>query len=153
MRIAIVLILIFTFSALRSYANTEDRIQQKTPEYEPQRENSQETPEATDSGVFVFRGTASYYGQSYCEQFNPGCKTASGELFDETLYTCACPSHIPLGSVLLVSSGGRSLEVRCNDRGGFGKHGRVLDLSKASFEYFASTSSGIIPVEFEVMGR
>jgi rare lipoprotein A (peptidoglycan hydrolase) len=100
-------------------------------------------------------GKVSYYDRTYCEKYNPECITASGEVFDDTAFTCACPSKYPLGTVFVVSYVGkgadiRKVEVRCNDRGNFESKGRMLDLSKASFEAIAPLSKGVIEVKVEV---
>lgn len=96
-------------------------------------------------------GTASFYTNEYCEKYNPLCITASGEVFDDTQFTTACSSAIPLGSTLLVKHGDASIQVRCNDRGSFeGKYNRILDLSKASFEALSPLSKGVIEVRVEI---
>ena len=95
-------------------------------------------------------GKASYYDRTYCEKYNPDCVTASGETFDDTAFTCACASWFRLGSVLKVSYKGNSIMVKCNDRGNFESKGRILDLSKASFEALAPLSKGVIEVEVEI---
>jgi len=98
-----------------------------------------------------YSGKVSYYDRTYCEKFNPSCLTASGEVFDDTAFTCACGSNIKLGSFLKISYQGSSVIVKCNDRGGFEAKGRIADLSKASFEALASLSKGVIRVKMEVL--
>ena len=91
----------------------------------------------------------SWYGFEYCEAHNPDCKTFNGEPFDETALTCACNYSYPLGTLFRVSYRGRSVVVRCNDRGSFKKYGRALDLSKMAFEKLASTEAGTLRVQIE----
>ncbi len=56
-------------------------------------------------------GLASYYGAELAGQ-----PTASGEPFDPYGFTAAHRT-LPLGTELVVSYGGRSVEVTVNDRG------------------------------------
>ena len=97
------------------------------------------------------RGEVSYYDESYCEKYNPSCRTASGEIFDEDLLTCACDYKYPLGTLFRFHYQGKSVDVKCNDRGGFKKYGRVADLSKEAFAKLASPKKGTLEVEFEVI--
>ena len=116
-----------------------------TEESSPTPTSSQE-PEP--SGNF---GKISYYNRAYCEQFNPNCHTASGEVFDDTAFTCACVDSYPLGTTFKVSYEGNSVVVRCNDRGDFKSKGRTLDMSEASFEALAPRSKGVIEAKIEVV--
>lgn len=85
---------------------------------------------------------ATYYGDKF-----HGRKTASGERFDQNAMTCASNKH-KFGTRLKVTNiaNGKSVICRVNDRGGFGKYGTTLDLSKASFAKIASLSQGKIKV-------
>jgi len=87
-------------------------------------------------------GKASYYDKGY--------KTASGELFDPNGLTAAY-MRAPFGTMLRVTNvaTGASVDVRVNDRGGFEPLGRVIDLSRGSFEQIGKLSSGIINVSIE----
>lgn len=98
-----------------------------------------------------FNGKVSYYDNSYCEKHNPSCLTASGEVFDEDFLTCACDYKYPLNTKFRFHYQGKSVVVRCNDRGGFEKYGRVADLSKAAFKELASTRKGTLEVTFEIV--
>jgi rare lipoprotein A len=74
----------------------------------------------------VAHGMASYYTVA-----SSGSKTASGDLLDDGVYTCAM-RKAELGSyVLVVAENGNSVVCRVNDRGPYVK-GRVIDLSKAA---------------------
>lgn len=100
----------------------------------------------------TFRGKASFYTNEYCRRYNPSCRTASGQVFDDTKLTTACASHIPLGSTLRVSYADEVVLVECNDRGSFEKsYGRILDLSAAAFETLAPLSTGVIEVQVEIV--
>jgi hypothetical protein len=83
---------------------------------------------------------ASYYGYSH-----EGNMTASGVPFDPHGFTAAHQT-MPLGTPLLVSYGGKSVEVIVNDRGPY-VDGIDLDLSQAAAEAIGLTSLGVAPVE------
>lgn len=89
-------------------------------------------------------GRASYYGTE------SGNRTANGEAFDGTSMTAAHRS-LPFGSKLRVTYKGRSVVVRVNDRGGFHKYGRILDLSRAAAERIGMVEAGVASVCFEVL--
>lgn len=85
---------------------------------------------------------ATYYGDKF-----HGRKTASGERFDQNAMTCASNKH-KFGTRLKVTNkaNGKSVICRVNDRGGFGKYGTTLDLSKGAFKKIAPLSDGKIKV-------
>ena len=86
-------------------------------------------------------GKASYY---CCEHH--GRATASGEIFNQNAMTAAMPNRSELGRSYRVTHAGRSVVVRITDTGGFAKYGRVIDLSRASFERLAPLGRGVIEV-------
>ncbi len=86
-------------------------------------------------------GKASFY---CCEHH--GRLTASGEVFNQNALTAAMPNRSELGRSYLVTHSGRSVVVRITDTGGFAKYGRVIDLSRASFERLAPLGRGVIEV-------
>ena len=90
-------------------------------------------------------GLASWYGG----QFH-GRQTASGERFNMNAMTCASNSH-KMGTRLKVTNkaNGKSVVVRVNDTGGFGKYGRTLDLSKGAFSRIANTKQGTVNVSIK----
>jgi rare lipoprotein A len=61
--------------------------------------------------------------------------------------TCAHRTR-PMGSVLTVSAGGRSIQCRVNDRGPFVR-GRVIDLSVTAARALGMTRSGVVRVSVE----
>jgi peptidoglycan lytic transglycosylase len=61
--------------------------------------------------------------------------------------TCAHRTR-PLGSVVTVSNGGRSIQCRVNDRGPFVR-GRVIDLSVSAARALGMMRAGIIRVSVE----
>ena len=110
------------------------------------------TPTPTDNLVQTYSGEASYYTNDYCVKYNPSCRTASGEVFDDTKFTMACGKEIRLGSLVKITHKGKSVLAKCNDRGSFEKkYDRIFDLSKATFEALSSLEAGIIQVTAEVI--
>ena len=91
-------------------------------------------------------GKASFYANQHQRR-----KTASGELYDHNLKTAAHKS-LPLGTMIRVTNieNGKSVVVKVNDRGPFVKD-RIVDLSRSAFTTIASTSSGLISVQLEVI--
>jgi rare lipoprotein A len=87
-------------------------------------------------------GKASYYGKQH-----HGRKMASGGVFNMWSMTCASNKY-PLGTRLKITNpeNDKSVIVKVTDRGGFGKYGRILDLSKGAFAEIASVSKGVITV-------
>jgi peptidoglycan lytic transglycosylase len=90
-------------------------------------------------------GLASWYGPGF-----KGLPTASGELYDPSGYTAAHKT-LPLGTDLVVSYGGRSVEVTVNDRGPY-VGGRELDLSRAAARDLGLTRVGVDYVEYTYAG-
>lgn len=85
-------------------------------------------------------GKASFYAEAH-----HGKTMANGRPFNMNAMTAASNS-LPLGSNARVTAGKRSVVVKITDTGGFGKYGRIIDLSKASFRALAPLSRGVIPV-------
>jgi rare lipoprotein A (peptidoglycan hydrolase) len=81
------------------------------------------TPPPETGGQGGFTGEASWYGPGFA-----GHRTADGEIFDPNKLTAASP-WLPFNTMLRVTdlATGRSVVVRINDRGPFGRG--VLDLS------------------------
>ena len=93
-------------------------------------------------------GLATWYGGRRWH----GRKTASGERFNENAFTAA-HLKLPFGTRVRVTNkkNGRSVEVRINDRGPYGGHGHIIDLSKAAARSIGMISDGIVPVRLEVL--
>lgn len=87
---------------------------------------------------------ASYYDYSHT-----GSLTASGVSFDPAGFTAAHKT-LPFGTQLLVSYGGRSVQVTVNDRGPF-VAGRDIDLSQAAADMIGLTSAGVAPVQVIIL--
>ncbi|MHC5202049.1 septal ring lytic transglycosylase RlpA family protein [Myroides sp. LJL119] len=88
---------------------------------------------------------ASYYHHRFV-----GKKTASGDVFENDLYTAAHRS-LPFGTKIRVTNlqNDKTVIVTINDRGPFTK-GRSLDLSQAAFlELTNHISKGVVRVKIE----
>jgi rare lipoprotein A len=94
--------------------------------------------------TIVETGLASWYGPRF-----HGNRTASGEIFNQHDFTAAHRT-LPWGSKVKVTNtaNGKSVEVRINDRGPFGK-GRIIDLSRAAARVLGMVGSGITTVRIE----
>jgi len=113
--------------------------------------SSPETPEElpraklpAPAAPIVETGVASWYGARH-----HGNRTASGELFDQKKFTAAHPT-LPWGSLVKVTNlaNGKSVEVRINDRGPYGK-GRIIDLSRAAAKVLGMMGTGTAQVKIE----
>ena len=88
---------------------------------------------------------ASWYGPGF-----KGLPTASGEPYDPSGYTAAHKT-MPFGSQLLVSYGGRAVQVTVNDRGPYVGQ-RNLDLSKGAAKDLGLKRAGVDYVDYAVVG-
>jgi len=92
----------------------------------------------------VLQGRASWYGPG----FN-GRPTASGAIYDQEGWTVAHRT-LRLGTILLISHGGRSVVALVNDRGPF-VGGRILDLSHGVANHLGTVHAGVAPVRAEIL--
>jgi rare lipoprotein A len=92
----------------------------------------------------VETGLGSWYGPKF-----HGRRTASGEVYNQEKFTAAHRT-LPWGSKVKVTNlaNGKSVEVRINDRGPFGK-GRIIDVSRAAARALGITGVGITTVQVE----
>lgn len=97
----------------------------------------------------VLEGRASYYADRF-----EGRSTASGEPYRARELTAAS-RDLPFGTVVRVVrvDTGASVVVRVNDRGPFGDHGRILDLSRAAAERLDMIRAGVIEIRAEILER
>lgn len=93
------------------------------------------------------KGKASFYAEKH-----HGKLTANGEVFNMYALTAASNKY-PFGTKLKVTNvkNNKTVIVKVNDRGGFDKLGRIIDLSKGAFAKIASVKKGIITVLIEVI--
>lgn len=94
---------------------------------------------------YLQSGRASWYGGSF-----HGKRTASGEVFNKHELTAAHQT-LPLGTKVRVTnvSNGKSTIVKINDRGGFGKYDRILDVSYAAAKKLGMVKMGTCDVKVE----
>lgn len=102
-----------------------------------------EIPDGFAPTGVTFEGVASWYGPGF--EGNP---TASGQIFDPSLFTAAS-KELPLGTWLFVQHEGRGVVVLVNDRGPY-VEGRILDLSQAAAEALGIGGLGWIKAEIVV---
>jgi len=97
----------------------------------------------------VLTGRATYYSDRLA-----GRPTASGEPYNPARLTAA-HRVLPLGTEVLVSrDDGRSVRVRINDRGPFGKaaaRGVIIDLSRRAAEQLGMVRAGVVDVTVRVV--
>lgn len=94
----------------------------------------------------VVQGEASYYTVASSSQ-----TTASGEILDDSDFTCAMPDGEFGSYYLVVADNGRSVICRLNDRGPYVGN-RVIDLSKAAMRAI-SPNSGTANVSVYGLGQ
>ncbi len=92
---------------------------------------------------------ASYYGYTHR---GPN-RTANGEYFRPWLLTAASRT-LPFGTMVHVENliNHKSITVRINDRGPFGSHCRVLDLTTAAARRIDAIHRGVIPISMQIVG-
>jgi rare lipoprotein A len=98
----------------------------------------------------VVHGRATWYGDDW-----QGRATASGERFDKRKMTAAHRS-LKIGTRVRVTNdnNGKSVVVRINDRGPYGKDKRrIIDVSEAAAKKLDFIDAGWCPVTIEVLGE
>ena len=96
-------------------------------------------------------GKASWYGPGFHNRL-----AANGSAFNQYAMTTACAPHIKMNSMIRVTNiaNGKSVTVKCTDRGAFhkAKYGhRVLDLSKGAFSKIAGLGTGVINIRYQIL--
>ncbi len=92
----------------------------------------------------IYHGYATFYNESQM--------TASGERYNKHALTAA-HRFLRMGTMVRVTNekNGRSVVVRINDRGPFGKRSRIIDLSEAAAKQLHMIDDGVVPVTLEVL--
>lgn len=93
--------------------------------------------------------TAAHAEQVTASWYEHGHTTANGERYNPDGFTAAHKT-LPFGTVVKVTHGDRSLNVRINDRGPFTK-GRTIDLSRGAARHLGCISKGVCKVTMEVV--
>jgi len=104
------------------------------------------TATAAQKSVATYHGSASWYGPGF-----HGRRSADGSVFNMHQLTAAHRS-LPFGTLARVTNKktGQSCLVKVTDRGPF-IAGRVMDVSRGAAEALGMISSGIAPVQVEVL--
>jgi rare lipoprotein A len=102
---------------------------------------------ADRKAVVVLEGQATYYSNSLA-----GNHTSNGDVYDPSRRTAAS-RDLPFDSIVRVirRDTGAQVLVRINDRGPFGSHKRILDLSRAAAAALHMLGRGVAPVRAEVL--
>lgn len=104
-------------------------------------------PEPTES---FLEGNASYYSTEGCLGCSATLTMANGEPLDDKKLTVAF-NKAPLNSYVTIThlSTGKQVTAKVTDRGGFEKHGKVIDLSLATKEALGCSSTCPVRVQYE----
>ena len=125
----------FTSNKTTSLSTSTSRIESKST-----------SPKAAEISSNQLKGLASYYHNKF-----EGRKTASGEIFNQKLYTAA-HKELPFGTLVKVTrtSNGKSVIVKINDRGPFVEN-RIIDLSYIAAFEIGLTTDGVAEVIIEIL--
>ena len=147
-----------------SSANTSDTVEMETPvknKRDPKSKSSQSLQQGTSvkrsrvnltspneaPAVTIeskgLRGKASFYGAKF-----QGRKTATGEIFNNKLFTAAS-NLLPLGSLVIVKRPDTNLcvVVKVNDRMHPKHRARVIDVSHSAAKYLDMVREGVVKVQ------
>ena len=113
-----------------------------------QEKKSSKAKISKSSSKRVIYGLVSFYHN----KFN-GRRTASGEIFSQSKFTCAC-NMLPLGTWVKITNlkNSRTVIVKVNDRL-HPRMRRIADLSKAAALRLGYLSWGVTRVKVEVLGK
>ena len=136
-----------------SQARPETTTVEKHDKKKPQKQKKKKKPKKVAAATRpvegdVLRGHAVWYGSDW-----HGKSTASGERFNKRKLTAAHRT-LPLGAKVRVTNvrNGKSVVVRINDRGPYGKDKRrIIDLSEAAARKLDFLDAGWTEVTIEVL--
>lgn len=130
-----------TSTVRRRAADGERPVQPRAPTADSP---AAEVPEDLEEAL---AGLATYYGPGF-----HGRRTASGERFDSRALTAAHRT-LRFGTRVRVTSvrTGRSVVVRINDRGPFGRRERIIDLSVGAARRIGLDRAGVMQVRLEIV--
>lgn len=103
----------------------------------------------TQTPIMPIKGVASYYSRSHCLGCSDTLTMANGDVLDDTKLTVAY-NHAPLNTFVTIENinNGKTVTAKITDRGGFERHGRIVDLSVATKEAIDCTDLCTIALEF-----
>jgi len=143
------LILLLILGSLLSLSHAQDLSGETLSKVEKKKKKKRkkEVDGSGEIGVIKF-GMASFYANKFV-----GRKTATGEIFDQSKFTCAC-NVAPLGTWVKVTnlSNSKEVVVKINDRL-HAANKRVVDLSKIAARRLDFLSKGLTRVKVEVIGK
>jgi rare lipoprotein A len=95
--------------------------------------------------LYADEGIASYYTIKSSSNI-----TSNGEQYNENAFTCASNDY-PFNTILKVTNiaNGKFVYCKVNDKGGFKKYGRIIDLSPRTFKQIGNLKDGLIKVKIE----
>ncbi|EYB67713.1 hypothetical protein DEIPH_ctg033orf0145 [Deinococcus phoenicis] len=94
-------------------------------------------------------------GTAQASSFQQGQAVYYGGKYNRHTRMTAAHRTLPLGTWVRVTHTrtGRSVDVLINDRGPFGNHRRVIDLSRTAASRLGILSAGVAPVTVRVLSR
>ena len=102
------------------------------------------------SGLMTWYDPALGGINSSAGQADPHAKTASGQPYDASAFTCAAPPAYAFGTKVAFQYGGKQCTCVVNDRGG-AIQGSHFDLSRAAANYLGIISAGSANGQFKVV--
>ena len=147
------LILLALGVLIYGYSNKQLSGNRSEPEPDVQVESVYSDRDTSTPAPEVSTAVASWYDRSACANriYGVSCKTANGEIFDETKYTLACSSAFRLGSRFKFCYLDKCVSAICSDRGNFKRLNREFDFSPATFGALADLDKGIIKIRWELI--
>jgi rare lipoprotein A len=145
---ALLLVLLAT-AGCAARSDDAHRAHAPEPSSQPLPQPAPATAAPATKPLSVLNGRATYYSDRLA-----GRPTASGEPYDPGKLTAAHRS-LPLGTEVEVARpDGRTVRVRINDRGPFGKaahRGVIIDLSRRAAEQIGMIRAGVVEVAVRVL--
>lgn len=121
----------------------------ETPEESPSHIPDEATAIPQSDPEPAIDGSRAQFGKAAWYNF-VGKKTASGEILDTVTPTAAHLS-LPLASYAKVTNldNSRTVIVKINDRGPYGRRGRIIDLSPCAADVLDMKHAGVVAVVIE----
>lgn len=137
-----------TETLVKSKRDTKSRSSQSLQQGAPTKRNkvTLTSPDEAPAAMIAskgLRGKASFYGAKF-----QGRKTATGEIFNNKLFTAAS-NLLPLGSLVIVKRPDTNLcvVVKVNDRMHPKHRARVIDVSHSAAKYLDMVREGVVKVQ------
>lgn len=107
------------------------------------------TPSPTPKPKKIIKGYVSHYSVDGCLGCREDRLMRNGEKLDDTKATIAV-NGLKMNTRVLVTNtdNGKSIEAKVTDTGGFGRHGRVADLTPVVYKYLETkTDKSVVLIE------